>query len=238
MSRGRLMRRFRQKFLGIDKELRMRARIAVSSLVAAACLYGAAPASAQGNTGFYLEGNLGYAIPDSVDASAGGVDGEVDLKNAAVFGGALGYRFPWVRLEFNGSYRKFDTDQVKAQGRSVSGNGDATAVVGLFNVYVDHDLGLGIHPYLGGGIGGAYVKLDTGDDTPLRVDDEAGAFAWNLAAGLSYDVTDHVTLSAGYRYLRFEGTDFSASVAGVDTGNVDVDDVTSHEILIGLRYTF
>ena len=57
-------------------------------------------------------------------------------------------------------------------------------------------------------------------------------------AGLFYDVTDHVTLSAGYRYLRFKGTDFSASVAGVDTGNIDVDDVTSHEILIGLRYTF
>jgi hypothetical protein len=28
------------------------------------------------------------------------------------------------------------------------------------------------------------------------------------------------------------------SVAGVDTGDVDVDDVTSHEILIGVRYTF
>lgn len=219
----------------------MQARSAVSSLLtAAACVYGAAPASAQGNTGFYLEGNLGYAFPDSVDASASGIDGEVELKDAFVFGGALGYRFPWVRLELNGSYRKFDTDKVKAQGQSVSGNGDATAVVGLFNVYVDPDLDLGVpvHPYLGGGIGGAYVKLDTGDDAPLSVDDEAGAFAWNLAAGLSYDVTEHITLSAGYRYLRFEGTDFSAGVAGVDTGDVDVDDITSHEILIGLRYTF
>jgi outer membrane autotransporter protein len=210
----------------------MQARSAVSSLLtAAACVYGAAPASAQGNTGFYLEGNLGYAFPDSVDASASGIDGEVELKDAFVFGGALGYRFPWVRLELNGSYRKFDTDRVKAQGQSVSGNGDATAVVGLFNVYVDPDLDLGVpvHPYLGGGIGGAYVKLDTGDDAPLSIDDEAGAFAWNLAAGLSYDVTEHITLSAGYRYLRFEG---------VDTGDVDVDDITSHEILIGLRYIF
>lgn len=210
----------------------MQARSAVSSLLtAAACVYGAAPASAQGNTGFYLEGNLGYAFPDSVDASASGIDGEVELKDAFVFGGAMGYRFPWVRLELNGSYRKFDTDKVKAQGQSVSGNGDATAVVGLFNVYVDPDLDLGVpvHPYLGGGIGGAYVKLDTGDDAPLSIDDEAGAFAWNLAAGLSYDVTEHITLSAGYRYLRFEG---------VDTGDVDVDDITSHEILIGLRYIF
>jgi opacity protein-like surface antigen len=217
----------------------MEARIAVSSLLAAAaCLYGAAPASAQGNTGFYLEGNFGYAFPDSVDVSASGVEGKVELKEAFVFGGALGYRFPWVRLELNGSYRKFDTDKVKAQGQSVSGNGDATAAVVLFNVYLDPDLSVPVHPYLGGGIGGAYVKLDTGDEAPLSIDDEAGAFAWNLAAGLSYDVTQHVTLSAGYRYLRFEGTDFSTSVAGVDTGDIHVDDVTSHEILTGMRYTF
>ena len=217
----------------------MQVRIAVSSLLAAAaCLYGAAPASAQGDTGFYLEGNLGYGFPDSVDVSASGVEGKVELKDAFVFGGALGYRFPWVRLELNGSYRKFDTDKVKTQNQSVSGNGDATAAVGLFNLYLDPDLGVPVHPYLGGGVGGAYVKLDTGDDALLRVDDEAGAFAWNLAAGVSYDITKHVTLSAGYRYLRFEGTDFSASVAGVNADGVDVDDVISHEILIGLRYTF
>jgi opacity protein-like surface antigen len=216
----------------------MPARSAILSLLAAAaCLYGAVPAAARGNTGFYLEGNLGYAFPDSVDASASGIDGEVELKDAFVFGGAVGYRFPWVRLELNGSYRKFDTDKVKTQGQRVSGNGDATTAVGLFNVYLDPDLGVPVHPYLGGGIGSAYVKLDTGD-APLRVDDEAGAFAWNLAAGLSFDVTQHVTLSAGCRYLRLEGIDFSASVAGVNTDGVDVDDVTSHEILIGLLYTF
>jgi OmpA-OmpF porin, OOP family len=217
----------------------MQPGIAVSSLlVATACLCAGSPALAQGNTGFYVEGNLGYAIPDTVDASVGEIDGEVELEDAFVFGGALGYRFPWIRLELNGSYRKFDTDEVKAQGQSAGGNGDASAVVGLFNAYLDPDLGVPVRPYLGGGVGGAYVKLDTGDDAPLGVDDEAGAFAWNLAAGLSYDVTAHVTLSAGYRYLRLEGTDFSASLAGVDTDDVDVDDVTSHEILVGLRYTF
>jgi OmpA-OmpF porin, OOP family len=217
----------------------MQARSAVSFLlITATCLYGAAPASAQGNTGFYVEGNVGYAFPDSVDASAGGIDGEVELEDAFVFGGALGYRWPWVRLELNGSYRTFDTDEVEVQGQSFGGHGDAMAAVGLFNIYLDPDLGVPVRPYLGGGIGGAYVQLDTGDDAPLSVDDEAGAVAWNLAAGLSYDVMEHITLSASYRYLRLEGTDFSASVAGVDTGDVDIDDVTSHEILIGLRYTF
>ncbi len=216
----------------------MRAIIAVALLTAAAGLGWADRAAAQGATGFYVEGNLGYAFPDTVDASAGDVDGEVELDDAFVFGGAVGYRFPYLRLELNGSYRRFDTDQVQAQGQSSSGNGDAEALVGLVNLYLDPDLGWPVRPYLGGGIGAAYVSLDTGDDAALEVDDQAGAFAWNLAAGLSYDLTAHVTLSAGYRYLRLEGTDFSASVAGVDTGDVDVDDVTSHEVLVGLRYTF
>jgi opacity protein-like surface antigen len=76
-----------------------------------------------------------------------------------------------------------DTDQVQAQGRSSSGNGYTLAVVALValvNLHLDPDLGWPVRPYLGGGIGAAYVSLDTGD----------------------------------------------------------VDDVTSHEVLVGLRYTF
>jgi hypothetical protein len=34
--------------------------------------------------------------------AASGIDGEVELKDASVFGGALGYRFLWIRLELNG----------------------------------------------------------------------------------------------------------------------------------------
>ena len=169
---------------------------AVSSLLTGtACLHGAAPASAQGNTGFDPQGDLGYAFPDL----GSGIDGAVELKDAFVFGAAPGDCFPWVRRELNGSYRKSDTAKVKAQGQSVSGKGDAAAAVGLFNVYFDPDLGVPVHPHLGGGVGGAYVKLETGDDPRLRVGDEAGAFACNLAAGVSYDGTGHVTLSAGYR---------------------------------------
>ena len=201
-------------------------------------LAAAAPAQAASKTGPYVEAQLGYAFPDPVDVSDGPIDGGVDLKDAFVFGGAVGYRFPWVRLELNGSWRKFDVDQVKASGfGSSGGDGDASAAVGLVNLYLDPSVDWPVRPFIGG-VGGAYVSVDTGDDSPIEVDDEAGAFAWNLMAGLSYNVTPAVTLSAGYRYLRLEGTDFSASLAGVDTGDVDVDDVVSHEVVVGLRYTF
>jgi opacity protein-like surface antigen len=110
--------------------------------------------------------------------------------------------------------------------------------VGLVNAIVDLDLDFPVRPFVGGGVGAAYVKVDTGSSSTIEVDDEAGAFAWNLLAGIGFDVTESVTVSASYRYLRLEGTDFSADLAGVDAGDVDVDDLASHEVLVGLRYTF
>lgn len=196
------------------------------------------PAWAQVDTGLYLEGQLGYSFPDDVDISTDGVDGEAELDDAVTFGGAVGYRFPWARLEANVSYRENDVDGVKVGGQDFSGDGHTEALVGLVNLYLEPDFGLPVHPYVGGGVGAAYLKVDTGDSSPLEVDDEAGAFAWNLLAGVGYDISESVAVTATYRYLRLEGSDFSADLAGVDVGDVDVDDVSLHEVLLGLRYTF
>lgn len=198
--------------------------------------HGAAHAEAE--TGFYVEAQLGASLPDSVDASNDGIDGSVDFNDAFVAGGAVGYRFPWARLELNGSWRDYDVDQVNAPGFASGGSGNATAVIGFVNLFLDPDLGWPVRPFVGGGIGGAYLSVDTGDDAPIRIDDNTGAFAWNVGGGLSVDVAQHVTLSVGYRFVSIAGTDFSSSVAGVDTGDLDVDDFRTHEVLVGLRYTF
>jgi opacity protein-like surface antigen len=205
---------------------------------AIAVLLAAGPALAEVDTGVYLEGNLGYAFPDKVDVEEGPIDGEVELDDTWLVGGAVGYRFPWARVEANVSYREPDVDKVDVAGLDFGGDGETKALVGLVNAYLDLDFGLPVHPYVGGGVGAAYVKLDTGGDSPLQVDDEAGTFAWNLLAGVGYDVTESVAVTATYRYLRLEGTDFSADVAGVDVDDLDVDDVNLHEVMLGLRYTF
>jgi opacity protein-like surface antigen len=203
-----------------------------------AALLVSGPALAQPDNGFYLEGGLGYSFPDSVDVSVDQVDGELELDDAFVLGGAIGYKFPWFRLETNVSYRKNDVDKVKVAGGDTGGDGDVESLVGLVNAYLDLDLDLPVRPFVGGGVGAAYLSVDTGDNSPIDVDDDAGAFAWNLLAGVGYDVTESVALTATYRYLRLEGTDFSADLAGVDAGDLDVDDVSLHEVLLGLRYTF
>jgi opacity protein-like surface antigen len=203
-----------------------------------ALLLAAGPALAAPDTGFYLEGQLGYGLPDEVDVSDDGLDGEVELDDAPVFGGALGWKFPWVRLEANVSYRKNDVDGVDAGGLGFDGSGDVSSLVGLVNAFIDLDLDFPVRPFVGGGIGAAYLDVDSGSGSPIEIDDEAGAFAWNLAGGFGVDLAESVTLTASYRYLRLEGTDVSADLAGVDTGDVDIDDFATHEFLVGLRYTF
>lgn len=204
-----------------------------------AALLASGSALAQADTGFYLEGKAGWSFPRDPDISARGLDGELELEDAPVFGGALGWRFGAFRLEADASWRKNDIDSARTEGGiEVDGSGDVSTLVGMVNLFVEPDLGLPVRPYIGGGVGGAWIKLDASEGDLFEIDDDVGAFAWNLAAGLAFDVTESLALTATYRYLRLEGTDFSADLAGVDVGDVDVDDIESHEVLLGLRYTF
>ena len=202
---------------------------------------------AQPDGGLYLEGNLGYSFPEQVDVDGEvdvpgfgtfGLDGDAELDDAYVVGGAVGYglalgpRGGRARLEANVSWRENDIDEVEFDGIGGAGDGEVGALVGLVNAYYDLDFGLPLRPYLGGGIGGARVSIDA--DGPLEIDDKGWAFAWNLAAGLGYQLADGLELTGGYRYLRIEGTDFDVDGGG----ELDVGNYASHEVLLGLRYSF
>ena len=206
-------------------------------LSAALLLLLSAPTLAKAETGLYLGADVGYSFLPSLDLREDDLEGEAELDDAYVFGGALGYRFRSFRIEANVSYRESDADELSVEGVDLGGGGEASALVGLVNAYYDFDLGLPVRPYVGGGIGAAYLKLDTGPDAPVDVDADTGALAWNVAAGATYDLTESLALTAGYRYLRLEGTDVSAEVIGFE-GDVDINDLGLHEVLLGVRYTF
>jgi outer membrane autotransporter protein len=114
------------------------------------------------------------------------------------------------------------------------------------NLYFDIDTGTQFTPYVGGGLGVAIIDTDgkykvTADSNTLYDNSASNSetnFAFNLAAGVGYDVSDNFTLDLGYRYADFgEG----------ETGNVsDINNVSlkgearivAHEVLFGLRYEF
>ncbi len=121
----------------------------------------------------------------------------------------LGY----ARTEFEFSYR-FKSD-------FKSSAGDVRGYSGLGNLWLEpFELGGGIRPYLGGGVGFARNKMsDTGIATPWKT-----RFAWQAGAGLSFKVHELLILDLGYRYK-----DLGEPATG------DYGHLTSHEGRVGLR---
>ena len=137
----------------------------------------------------------------------------------------------------------------------------------MANAYVDLAHIGGLTPYIGAGIGGAYVKYDdiavtdtcvapgpaypnpaTHPPCPTGVipnpnsysidGDGAWRFAWALHAGASYNVSHNVKLDLGYTFSRIEGGKMGGSNSGGVYTQYDDKGFTDHTVRAGLRYTF
>jgi len=113
-------------------------------------------------------------------------------------------------------------------------NGEAKVWSIMANLWYDFDIGdSNFHPFIGGGIGAAHLDLEYNAAMPTyfgsmatyRLDDSGWGFAYQVGAGLGYDLGGGVMLSAQYRY--FATTD-------IDVGNTDLA-VNSHNFLVGLN---
>ncbi|MDR2337603.1 MAG: outer membrane beta-barrel protein [Deltaproteobacteria bacterium] len=113
----------------------------------------------------------------------------------------------------------------------------------LFNVYYDFTNCSKFTPYIGAGLGLAHTTLDMnyfgddgGNDWYAGGSKTNNKFAWQVGTGVAYNITDKTALDLGYRF-----TDLGEISADADRnsnpGAVKAD-LKSHEILLGLRYTF
>ena len=128
------------------------------------------------------------------------------------FSGAVGYRFAeGLRVEGELSYRENDLDEftVREPGSlaallppasrqdpaALDGlrgtrpiDGDLSVVSLMANLYYDVDLGLGLKPYVGGGIGLSRISIATSSSGRQLTDDDDTVFAYQLGAGLGYRI--------------------------------------------------
>lgn len=178
------------------------------------------------------------------------------LDEAWSAGGGVGYQVNhylrsdltldyWAKAKFNGTSNGIDCGT--GLPCSSTDESDMSALVLLANAYIDLGTWHRVTPYIGAGIGGAYVQWDDLANTITGVTtDHAGAknwrFAWALSAGASYCLTSKLDLDLGYRFTRVSGGRMLSQYApdggflgvgpGYDKG------LDNHEIRAGLRYNF
>ena len=133
------------------------------------------------------------------------------------------------------------TDGINIASRQITSA--ITSYTGMVNGYYDLGNWRGVVPYVGAGVGLAYHQMDdyayvTQGAIPYRVTgDNDLTLAWSLMAGIAYQVSDRAILDFGYRYLDLG----RASTSRTDNfsftpSRLSLDDITAHEIKIGLRY--
>lgn len=112
----------------------------------------------------------------------------------------------------------------------------------MINAFYDINTGTKITPYITGGIG--YAKLKAKDQ---YWSEEWGKslsktkFAWQIGAGVTYDVNEHIAFDAGYRYIDCGDISVSGTGdagAGAIYNEKEKLDVTANEVYMGLRYNF
>ncbi len=158
----------------------------------------------------------------------------IDFKGGYIFNGAAGYRFGDFRTDLEVSFFDDPAEAVSAAptGRR-PGDGHVSGRAVTLNLYYDIPIrNSPLKPYLGAGIGVYSTKIhDLTNDIlaslpaafggPLVVREEKSneVFAFQVRAGLGYEVSQNVTLFLGYRYFNGKTLTFSDTIFGTLTPN-------------------
>ncbi len=101
----------------------------------------------------------------------------------------------------------------------------------MLNGYYDFSTGSKWEPYIGGGIGGGNVSINSLSVQGMpAVDDDEPVFAYQFKVGVAYEFSQAMDGILGYRFF---GTVDSASAFGFERDNPQV-----HVIELGVRFRF
>jgi opacity protein-like surface antigen len=210
--------------------------------------------------GWYVSIFGGWSMADDEEITAADTLGnvlnaEIELDDGFMAGVALGAHFnEWLRaeVEVSGHWHDAKGDAVLTTTAVIPDtipfdlDGDENALFVLANLWIDLPLDEVIRPYIGGGIGFGRLDLDlsmtdTVGNSYTLIDDSDRGFAYQLGAGVAFDLTENIAVDVGYRYKRINNADLELN-ADIFTGDLEEDetekDYKSHNILLGLRLGF
>ncbi len=200
--------------------------------------------------GCYIRGDIGYGWNDA-DAREGGQNGAAyqtsNLEDEVTFGGGYGCAtargIRWdVLYTFHGDNK---WSGVPAPPDPIFADIETHSL--MANLYYDFDMGRRFKPYVGAGIGVAYHDMEALDCTPaipgictpgnFQRGGENVTFAWSLQTGVGIEVSDRTTLDIGYRYMDMGDVESNrVDITGFVNPIQRVEDITSHEFKVGVRF--
>ena len=197
------------------------------------------------DTGWYLSvfGGAQWSTAEADDGSAAnGQFFDFDSDIGWQFGVALGARFTDnLRGEVELSSGAVGLSDVTISGGPAPGpfdndtypiaDGSASTTYLLGNLWFDIDTGSGFTPYIGGGLGAAYVSAQ-GTLPVGSVDLSGWGLAYQVGAGVKVDVADNIALDLGYRYKAVVDAELEGG------GDDAVVNIGSHVVQVGLTFGF
>ena len=187
--------------------------------------------------GFYAGIQGGVAMLEDAEADPA----KSEMETGYVLSGLAGYDFGSFRFEGEIAYRENDIDKVTILNSDTDSSGDVSAWAFMVNGYFDFENRTAFTPYIGAGIGYARVEIDGkatyGGSTTVKWDDHDSGLAYQLMAGVAWDLSDTIVLDMSYRYLDCDDIE----IAGTSNWGFTVEDeidYESHNFMIGLKWFF
>ena len=171
----------------------------------------------------YVAVKGGYSILSKKDGAK--------YKNGFAGAAEFGISYDAFRLGLEVSYKQNKIKEVEARRAAAAAGMEkdekVNTLAAMINVYYDYALTEECSLYAGLGLGIAKTTVKTVDGL------EAGktVFAWQILAGVAYDINENWTVEAGYRL-------FNTSKIKVDFKDKKVKAPFASSIELGLRYNF
>jgi opacity protein-like surface antigen len=186
---------------------------------------------------FYIGAQGNVAMP-SDSTITGASSGKVKYGFSSGAGVVMGYQPQAlsndtgdVRVEAEASYHALG---LKSVGANNNPSGDLKATTLMGNVYYDVHTGTNFTPYVGAGVGQAFVSFPKGQGLG-NTGGTSNVLAYQGMAGVSYtpDSMPNTDISLGYKYLGTEKPNFSTA-----SGDVKLDPLHQSSVELGVKYHF
>lgn len=196
-------------------------------------------------TGLYSDVRLGVSLLSDASNRGAATGIDIDSEFDTGFAGeiAVGWEKPsGFRYEISLGYAQFGVGDLtiiddggigggSLNGTRVAGGGYVDAFTYMANGYYAFGDGM-FRPYVGAGLGGAYVSADISALGTDVVDDGDNVFAYQGTLGVEYRISSYSSIGARYTYFATLDPTFK------DTLGAEFDsEVQSHNAMVTFRFS-